>query len=128
MSHFLVECPSKPYGTFGGVCMPDYNYEGLKSMTKYNGPGPEGKDYYKLWNENQQCMANDCVTITSRADCDSNPSLQPCVCYDSCPSGPTYYPIQEDWGIKESDQTERDLYLQTILVHKPCSARGACTH
>ena len=57
-THFLVECPSKPIDSFktwapfngGGICMPDYGYQTLKSAPKYNGPPPNFNTFANLWN------------------------------------------------------------------------------
>lgn len=105
-THFLVECPSKPIDVFnvlpatngGGVCMPYFGYQVNKFHFHYNGDGINGHGYPFQWNDKNQCLAKDCITLASKADCDANPDLQPCVCYDTCPLGQTYFPLFDEFG------------------------------
>lgn len=40
------------------------------------------------------------MAMTTKAACEANTAGEaPCVCYDSCPTGPTYYPWFDDWSI-----------------------------
>lgn len=156
MTHFLAVCPKHDISLVnttehvneGALCMPDYNYEGDKSSIKYNGPEYDelGEDNRfhgtsRLWNESQQCLARDCVTMTSKAECDADTSLQPCVCYDTCPLGVSYYPHLNDWSITEPAPLEgyaTDLHytamgtkwnhMASIKIMKPCSGKGACNY
>lgn len=113
----MVECASKPIDPIlkgpttnkGGVCMPYYGYEKHKSMFKYNGPGTNGHGYDNLWTADQQCLANDCKTITSKANCLATPGLQPCVCYDSCPLGRTFFPFMDEWDTSSANQSASRL-------------------
>jgi hypothetical protein len=113
----MVECPSKPIDAVlkgpatnkGAVCMPYFGYAKAKSIFKYNGPGTNGHGYGQLWTTDQQCLANDCVTITSKANCAATPALQPCVCYDSCPTGRTFFPFMDEWTTNSLAQSAARL-------------------
>ena len=82
MTHFLVECPSKPLSSNnfldslnngGAVCMPYYGFKSVKPFMKYNGmtrkneyvagssnnyPLLDDQDY--IWEDGLQCMTKDC--------------------------------------------------------------------
>mmetsp|Transcript_15425 Transcript_15425/g.23728 ORF Transcript_15425/g.23728 Transcript_15425/m.23728 type:complete len:190 (-) Transcript_15425:20-589(-) len=146
MSHFLVECSSKPIdltdrddpANGGAVCMPYYGYDGEQSkgsLIKYNGPNENGHwdaGQDKIWNDTQQCLAADCKTLASVAECEAGSVSTPCVCYNTCPTGPTYYPLFDDWDsttdVDQEATYTKHWYLYAHLVQKPCSGKGACRH
>ena len=91
------------------------------------------------------------MTVTSKAACAANSALQPCVCYDTCPTGPTYYPWFDDWSVADPklyyNSTEtpiaggaqvtnktktyvlnRAAYVAANTIMMPCSGKGACRH
>ena len=37
--------------------------------------------------------------MTSIAKCEADADLQPCLCYNTCPLGPSYYPNFDEWQI-----------------------------
>ena len=136
MTHMLAECPSKPFNLSmisldpvpesdwvpnpshgGAVCMPYFGYRGIQGLNKYNGAtvklefdgncDRDDAEYY-LWTEGVQCMDNNCE-LRSKSECDSDSSLQPCVCYDTCPLGQTLYPTYDKYEMPPN-QAKRTIY------------------
>ena len=135
-THFLVECPSraidsynvKPGDNGGALCIPYFGFNPNKFSWFYNGPDEFGHGVETLWNDDQQCLANNCVTLLSKQACEDDETVQPCVCYDSCPLGKTYFPMFDSWDYSELEDAAKINHMFSTIVEKPCSARGACRY
>jgi len=54
--------------------------------------------------------------MKSKADCDANPSLN-CVCYDTCPTGATYYPQFELFSLSDPSSLNFSLDKSNTTAH-----------
>lgn len=98
ISHYRVECPSRPISTYGSVCMPLYSFNSYSVFSNNN--------IFKRveWDVNVQCINSDCQ-VTSKALCSGS-----CVCYDTCPTGDSRF----------GDSAGK--------YYVPCSSKGVCTN
>lgn len=80
LSHFRVECPSRPFIDNGSVCAPWFGFNDLNMFTLVY----RKTDTVKQWDTLYQCMNSNCEPST-KADCTLNGDT--CVCYDTCPKG-----------------------------------------
>jgi hypothetical protein len=126
ITHFLVECPSRPLTTAGdilnegAVCMPyyDFNDEGNEhaALKKENFKSRKFPDSYQWINS----LCHSSTKVAWAGDT--------WVWYDTCPLGKSYYPIfGKSWENPEDDPDTAGLgYRYTSSVQIPCSGRGVC--
>ena len=100
LTHFRVECPSKPFSLFGSVCIPWFGFNDLNIYTLIY----KNTTNNKQWDTQYECMNSNCEP-SSKADCTNNGDR--CVCYDTCPTG-------------------KGRFLNNEEI--PCSGNGVCSY